>query len=161
MQFWYIIQKVSICYHQKLQTYWTKFTKFSHDVAGSLPLLMHASALRHSNLLWNASTKNEGVISQVYLFALKINWLSSNIPWMTTKQMSDLSSPLTDLLILEIWSRSVQYFLRYLAEKANFAYRYECYNLFRHNLQGHWTECHQIYTNIQKSLACNFLKSEL
>jgi len=44
-----------------------KFIKFLINVSGSSPLLMHSSALRKSNLLWNASAKKEGGVSQAYL----------------------------------------------------------------------------------------------
>jgi len=37
-----------------------EFTKFSHDVARSWPLLTRPSALRYFNPLWNARAMNDG-----------------------------------------------------------------------------------------------------
>jgi len=76
-----IIQKVSVCYHVNCTVNGPKSTKFSHDVAGLSLLLMHTSVNQHCNIHCNIpnccgmpAQRKSGVF-QVYLSALKINWL--------------------------------------------------------------------------------------
>ena len=61
-------------------------TKFAHDIARSSPLNLLKSALRYSNLFWNAEVMNEGESADFAHFDRKIG-CHSNVPWAIGKRV--------------------------------------------------------------------------
>jgi len=56
-----------------------KFTKFLHDVAESLPLLMRPSALRCINTFQNANAMNEGAVGNFSDFTPKLVAMTTSL----------------------------------------------------------------------------------
>ena len=106
---------------RKLRTYWTEVHKISTRSSGIIAAVRPNACIavaKFQFILKRQCIEWRWCQSSVFLVP-RIGY-HSNVLWTTTKWMTDLSFTPIDLPNLKIWWRLAQYFLRYLAGKANF-----------------------------------------